>query len=256
MSKRKKLALKISLGIVVFLIASVIINFIPTFNLKTSNMKELNGNWVNVYYESEESAAKDVFQYADNSTNDVAKKLGFTEKQNVNVYIYDHQNTMQTKKYGLVAPLLKLDWYIGDNIGTNVILTSPANPGNTHNYDSIKNAVLHEIVHAYVSVINKNIDLWLTEGTALYLANGSPFYKKYVDQGIPSYKKTCSNNPITFEKCRGYVFSHTYIEYLDLTYGWNAVLSLIQTEDYDKCFGKSRKEIYDEWVNYISNYHQ
>lgn len=40
MSKRKKLALKISLGIVVFLIASVIINFIPTFNLKTSNMKD------------------------------------------------------------------------------------------------------------------------------------------------------------------------------------------------------------------------
>lgn len=78
--QKKKLALKISLGIVVFLIASIIINFIPTFNLKTSNMKELNGNWVNVYYESEESAAKDVFQYAVNSTNDVAKKLGFTEK--------------------------------------------------------------------------------------------------------------------------------------------------------------------------------
>ena len=36
---------------------------------------------------------------------------------------------MQTKKYGLIGPLLGLDWYIGDNRGTNVLLTSPANPG-------------------------------------------------------------------------------------------------------------------------------
>ncbi len=42
------------------------------------------------------------------------------EKQNVNVYIYDYQNAMQAKKYGYVAPLLGLDWYIGDNIGTNI----------------------------------------------------------------------------------------------------------------------------------------
>lgn len=153
MSNRKKLILKISLGIVIFLIAAVIINFIPTFSLKTSNMKMLSGNWVNVYYESEEVAAKDVFQYADEATSDIAQKLGFTEKQDINVYIYDYQSTMQTKKYGLIAPLLNLDWYIGDNIGTKVILTSPANPGKVHDYDNNKYAVLHEIVHAYISVL-------------------------------------------------------------------------------------------------------
>ena len=60
------------------------------------------------------------------------------------------------KKYGFVAPLLGLDWYIGDNIGTDVILTSPANPGDVHTYDNNKHAVLHEIVHAYISVLNEN----------------------------------------------------------------------------------------------------
>ena len=31
------------------------------------------------------------------------------------------------KKYGFIGPLLGLDWYIGDNRGADVILTSPAN---------------------------------------------------------------------------------------------------------------------------------
>ncbi len=257
MSRRKKFALKISLGIVIFLMVAIIINFIPAYNLKTSDMKMLSGDWVNVYYESEEIAATDVFKYADEATSSIVQKLGFSEKKNVNVYIYDHQNAMQTKKYGFIAPLLNLDWYIGDNIGTNIILTSPANPGEVHDYDNNKYAVLHEIVHAYISVTNKNIDLWLTEGMALYLSNGEPFYKEYIDyNGIPTYKETCSNNPLTFSDCGGYTFAHTYIEFLDLTYGWEKVLSLIETEDYDECFGKSREEIYDEWVNYISDYYR
>lgn len=257
MFKKKKIVLKGIFGLLLFLIAVLIINFIPTFHLKTSGMKMLSGNWGNVYYETEEAAAKDVFQYADDATEDIAKKLGFKEKQDINVYIYDYQSKMQRKKYGFIAPLLNLDWYIGDNIRTNVILTSPANPGEVHDYDNNKYAVLHEIVHAYISVINEDIDLWLTEGTALYLSNGEPFYKKYIeDNGIPTYKNTCSNNPLTFSNCGGYAFAHTYIEYLDLTYGWEKVLSLIETEDYEECFGKSKEKIYEEWVSYISNYYQ
>lgn len=257
MMKKNKRFLKIIFCFFIALIVLVCVNFIPVLNLKTSDMRILNGNWVNVYYESEEAAAKDVFQYADAETQNISEKLGFAEKQDVNVYIYDYQNTMQTKKYGFIAPLLNLDWYIGDNIGTDVILTSPANPGEVHNYDNNKYAVLHEIVHAYISVTNKNIDLWLTEGMALYLTNGEPFYKEYIEyNGIPSYKDTCSNNPLTFSNCGGYTFAHTYIEYLDLNYGWEKVLLLIETEDYDKCFGKSREEIYNEWVEYISDYYQ
>jgi len=108
MSKKKKLTLKILLGIISFLIIVVLINFIPTFNLKTSDMNMLSGDWVNVYYEKEEAAAKDVFEYADELTANIAEKLGFTEKQNVNVYIYDNQSKMQTKKYGYISLILYL----------------------------------------------------------------------------------------------------------------------------------------------------
>ena len=74
--------------------------------------------------------------------------------------------------------------------------------------------------------------------------------------GIPSYEDTSTRNPIRFADCQGYTFSQTYIEYIDKTYGWDKVVELIGTEDYETCFGKSQRDIYDEWVEYIMNYEQ
>lgn len=234
-----------------------IVNFIPTLSLKTNGMTKLEGQWIDVYYETEIEAAKDVFQYAEAETIAIAERLGFSEAPDVDVYIYDHQSTMQTKKYGFIAPLLGLDWYIGDNIGTDVILTSPANPGEMHTYDNNKYAVLHEIVHAYVSVLNEDVDLWLTEGCALYLTNGEPFYKDYIEQlGIPTYKETCFNNPLIFSSCGGYTYAHTYIEYIEVKYGWDAVLEILESKNYEEVFGKSREDMYDEWIVYIREYYQ
>ncbi|HCJ07848.1 MAG TPA: hypothetical protein DHV96_05640 [Lachnospiraceae bacterium] len=243
--------------ILCILVLIVIVNFMPTLSLKTDKMTELEGKWINVYYETEAEAAKDVYEYAEQETAAIAERLDFSEAPDVNVYIYDHQRTMQTKKYGLIAPLLCLDWYIGDNVGTDVILTSPANPGKVHTYENNKYAVLHEIVHAYASVLNEDVDLWLSEGCALYLTNGEPFYKEYIDQmGIPTYKETCSDNPLIFSNCGGYTYAHIYIEYIEVTYGWNAVLEIIRREDYEDIFAKSKEDIYDEWVEYLKAYYQ
>ena len=76
----------------------------------------------------------------------------------------------------------------------------------------------------------------------MYLSNGEEFYKEYLDSmSIPTYSDTCTSNPIRFSNCGGYIFATTYIEYLDVAYGWDSVLELIKTEDYMHCFGKSQK---------------
>lgn len=41
-----------------------IVNFIPTLSLKTRGMTKLEGEWIDVYYETEAEAAKDVFRSA------------------------------------------------------------------------------------------------------------------------------------------------------------------------------------------------
>lgn len=257
-TKKTKKIKKLLIGLlwaIGFIALLLFVNFIPTFNLKTKGMSVYSGQWIDVYYENEAEAAYDVFQYADSSVAEIAAKLGFTAKPDVRVYIYDSQKTMQRKKYGFIGPLLGLDWYIGDNIGTEVILTSPAHPGPAHTYDNNKYAVLHEIVHAYISVMNPDIHLWLTEGCALYLANGDEFSTDFLEyMGIPSYKDTQTRNPISFSNCGGYTFAHTYIEYIDVTYGWDKVVQLLPDEDYEKVLGKTKREIYDEWVRYVVNY--
>ena len=245
---------KMSAVIVLMILTVIVIMIWPVLQLKTAGMKCLRGEWIDVWYEDEREAAEDLFQYADLQVRGIAEKLGFTEKQNVSIYIYDSQKTMQSKKYGWIAPLLGLDWYIGDNIGTNVILTSPANPGKEHSYNSVREALPHEIVHAYISVINPKIALWLTEGCALYLTNGEDFRMEYLEEyGIPSYEETMTGSPLVFAKCNGYQFAHTYIEYLDRTYGWDRVMALLKTEDYEAVFGKTRREIYDEWKRYLED---
>ncbi len=247
---KKKKWLQIVLGCIGVNVLLVVVNFIPTWSLKTGSMHQLEGNWVDVYYEEEVDAAEDVFQLADSKAAYLAEKLGFTEKQDVKIYIYDQQSTMQTQKYGLIGPLLGLDWYVGDNIGTNVILTSPANPGKVHDYDNNKEVVLHEMVHAYISVLNPKVELWLTEGVALYLTNGEPFQQSYLEYiSIPSYSDIKTRNPMKFSKKGGYTFAHTYIEYLDVTYGWEKVLELLKTGQYESIYGKSANDIYLEWVD-------
>ena len=252
--QEKTRALKVVNIVISSLLILTVLNFIPTWKLNTQGMQRLEGKSINVYYEKEAVAAKDVFNLADAEAATIASKLGFTEKQKINIYIYDFQSTMQAKKYGYIGPLLNLDWYIGDNIGTNVILTSPANPGKVHTYSNNKYAALHEMVHAYISILNPKIKLWLTEGTALYLTNGEKFNADILAD-IPSYSDIQTKNPIKFSNMGGYDFANTYIEYIDNTYGWDKVLSLIKTEDYEGVFGKSGQEIYSEWVNYLkSNY--
>ena len=242
------------LGVFALLLA---INFIPTLNLKINGMSVLKGNWVNVYYENEKDAATDTFELADKRAGELAGLLGITEKQDINIYIYDQQSTMQTKKYGLIAPLLGLDWYIGDNIGTNVILTSPANPGKVHDYDNNKNAVLHEMVHAYNSVLNRHMTYWVDNGLAGYLSQQIPNSDLCNRCSIPTLKQTQVSGlraPITFEKFGGYEYSYTYIKYLVVTYSWNKVVKFARSGNFMDSFGADESAIYAGWVKYVMDY--
>lgn len=230
-------------------------SFIPTLSLKTNGMKELRGEYITVYYETEEAAAMDVFKLADSESERIATALGFDSPQDINMYIYDHQSTLQIKKYGLIVLLLNLDWYIGDNRGTNVILTSPANPGKAHDYDNNKYASIHEMVHAYNSLLNKDMSYWIDNGLAGYLSNQNPHDNNYKVSRIPTIEEMQTSNPVTFANIGGYELSYIYIEYLSNTFGWESVLVFAKTADYMESFGKDEATIYDGWVEYAySNY--
>lgn len=247
------LVIAIIIGILLILL---FINYIPTFSLKTQGMDVFKGKWVNVYYEQEKDAAKDTFTISDDRAGELATLLGITGKQNINIYIYDNQFTMQQKKYGFIAPVLGLDWYIGDNIGTNIILTSPANPGKVHDYDNVKNAVLHEIIHAYNYVLNKNLSYWIDNGLAGYLSDQKPEYPICSYSPIPTFEQTQVKgllSPITFADFSGYEYSYTYIEFLVGSYSWDKVKRFVESGDYEIEFGCTERNVYENWVHFVKN---
>lgn len=260
MIKNRKLCkiFKIVLIFIGILIVVVLLSFIPTLRLKTNGMKTFKGEYVTVYYEKEESAAKDVFALAETEGMRIANTLGFDSPQGICIYIYDSQSTFQTKKYGLIALLLNLDWYIGDNRGTNVLLTSPADSGSQHSYDELVNEIsVHEMVHAYNSLINPNMILWLNEGLAGYLSDQVPQFIMSSAVPIPTIEQMQTSNPVQFSKMGGYQLSYTYIEYLNDVYGWESVQVLAQTNDYVQAFDIEEDVIYKDWIDYLyRNYSQ
>lgn len=226
--------------------------FLPVLSVKTNKMTALKGEYVSVHYENEEAAAADIFEKANAESERIAKSLGFSTPQNINIYIYDSQRTFQTKKYGLMALLLDVEWYIGDNKGTDVLLTSPANPGSYHSYDEIVNEVqVHEMVHAYNSILNKKMRLWFNEGLAGYLSNQVPQFSIHDEYAIPGIAQMQTSNPVEFANMDGYPLSYTYIEYLNNAYGWENVLTLARSNDYVTAFGVEESEIYKNWIDFL-----
>lgn len=95
--KKKRKLHYILPGMLGVLVLIPFINFFPTFQRRTPDMSVYKGEWIDVYYEEEALAARDVFEYADNNVKSIAEKLGFHEKQNIRVLIYDSQKHMQQK---------------------------------------------------------------------------------------------------------------------------------------------------------------
>lgn len=248
--KKIKFTILIIIGCFVLLL---LLTFIPILSLKTFGMSELHGKYVTVYYEKEKVAAQAILNKLDAKSSYIAQKLGFKQPLHLKIYIYDKQSTFHTKKYGLLTLFFNLDWYIGDNIGTKVLLTSPANPGPAHSYNEIVNQVcVHESVHSYNSVLNSNMPLWMNEGLALYIAGQKP--TDFNESTIPSQNDMHTANPITFSNIGGYTYAYLYVQYLDKTYGWNKVVILAKTSNFNMAFSKNESDIYSGWVKYLKNY--
>jgi len=167
------------------------------------------------------------------------------------VYIYaDHQQFV-TKKYGLIGRLLNLEWYIGDNIGEKVLLLSPDHPTRVHDYDSILGAVGHEYIHTVIYRLYPHCPLWLNEGVALYLTNGSRGKAIHQSMEFPPEKILTSGNPLYFANHNGYSFADTFIQYVLEMFGKETLFRLLELGDYEKALGLDRSQVYQGWKDWL-----
>ena len=97
--------------------------------------------------------------------------------------------------------------------------------------------------------MNPDVRLWPTEGMALHLTNGKPLPPGYAGgHYLPTFEQTQTGNPIEFNEIGGYDLAHTYIAYVERMHGWEKVLKLVRTGDYQGSLGVGEKEVYDAWT--------
>ncbi len=87
----------------------------------------------------------------------------------------------------------------------------------------------------------------------MYLSNGNPPDDLYDNSPVPTLMQLETKNPVEFSNIGGYDFAHTYMEYLDTTYGWDQVLSLLKTGDYHTAFGATKEMIHQEWITFLKD---
>lgn len=147
----------------------------------------------------------------------------------------------------MILSLMYGDWAIGAAYQSDVLVTSPENPGSQHTYEDTLEVVLHEYVHTVVYQQNEMANIWLDEGIATYLAG----QESQLPPKVPEYEAMQSEDQSTFLENDGYAFSYKYVEFLARTYSSEKIVKLIKTNDYEEVFGKTALEIYKEWLLYM-----
>lgn len=245
--------------ILIFLMLLILlIQFLPKLSLKTISMKSSKIDGLNIYYEkADKKVITDISNKLEKDIDRINKKLKFKSNKNTNLYIYPNQNVFHRKKYGFYIEIVKLfnniDWYIGDNVKDNIIMVSPLNPGKYHTYKSVINAIPHEYVHTVIYRLNPNTPLWINEGIALYLTNGEKL-NNLDNIRLPKFEEIQTESSLEFSKIGGYQLAHTYIEYLENEFGFNSIINFLKEDlSYKKAFGLESKEIYENWILYLTN---
>ena len=246
---RKRMILKITM----VLVSLIIIQSLPILFLKNIGMESITGNYVKIEYDKGDlEGGTKVFNKLEQVAKELHNKLDFDRDEPTKVYVYKKQASLHIRKAGLITLLLPLDWYIGDNKGDIVLIVSPHSNNRIHDENSILEAAVHEFVHTINFQINPHLSYFLDNGVATYLAHQRPFNDFARNMKLPEMDYLSIKDQKRFGETGGYFFSYTFIEFLDLRYGWKAVLDLIRGElSYQEIFSKPEGDIYQEWKEYV-----
>ncbi len=227
------------------------IEIYPLAVMRTPGMTESIIEGFRVHYlPGDEAGARAVALAVGRARARLADRFGGLGGRPVSIYVYHSRADLHARRYGTVGRFPALDWWIGDNTRNAVLIINPVGPPG---HDTIVTAAVHEYVHVMTDRMYPRTRKWLKEGLACYLAGQGPNGHLVLRAGLPSFDLLTMNDPIKFAGSGGYQFSYTYVEFLADRYGWDAIRSLLLSqEDYQAVLKKDRREVYREWLGVLS----
>ncbi len=238
------------------ILAILAIQTLPVFLVKPLGAREYANEDVVVYYQpGDESGARDVFDLVANDIGHIKDTMRFESAQPLEIYVYQAQFSLAITEAGFVALVIAPSWFIGNSRNGVIRMVSPNAQVKGYTHDTILNGTLHEVVHSINYYKNPRMSYFWENGLATYVANQKPEPGFVSFASLPSFEDLHTNNAVKFGNMGGYAYSYSYVEYLDKTYGWDSVIAFASGEkDYLQAFGKSEREIYADWAEYIKQH--
>lgn len=216
-------------------------NFVFTEFIQDSHFTIYYGNG-----EAEEKAANDIMCKIKDEKEYIWEKLNIVEPVHMIIFMFDKIDSFKEAFLKYSGASKMENYAVGTCFAGGVILASPnLNLGNHSYYSMISTVPVHEMVHFYCQQYGGGIySAVLSEGVAYYLAAGEKGAGK-PNSAIPTFEQ------VYFNSINPAAYCYSYVNFLDKTYGWDKTLELIKTENYEKTLGKSEKQIYNEWVEFL-----
>ncbi len=208
------------------------------------------------YFEEDKEKLNDVFDILEQNYERILIAFDVQLSKKVKVEIYPSLNDYHLAVYGKKAK----DWMVGhcDTKEKKLMMVSPNNPGNEHNFNSVIKVAVHEFVH-YITMYKTDdifkLPNWLREGVAMYFA------EQMNEDGKNNLRELINNNNIprisqlegrVFPKRGGYLLSYTIIEYIVKNHGQKMLLKFIkEPKAYKDVFSCTKKEFNKRWQQYL-----
>lgn len=201
-------------------------------------------NFIFYYDKLKQETLNDMEKVLERNYNKSNNFFKIQTKEKTTIVIYNSVNQFQRRAYGLFMSFILKDWSVGGALKGSIYLTSPENPDKMHNYTDMLEILVHEYTHTQVWQIKPYVDIWIDEGLAVYFAN----QKNRIIYEIPTFEQMQAQSSNDFVNANGYTFSYYYIDFLLKNYDNEQIIKLIKTDNYEESLGKSKKVIYDQWI--------
>lgn len=209
--------------------------------------------------ESDSKVLDNVAKTLDKNFDRITEHLQTQFTKKIRVLVYPDIESFHVGIYLPGAP----DWVVGAAAVNELKMVSPLNPGKVHTYESLMQAIVHELVHAAVLNVREQKGLlglpkWLNEGYAFYEADQiNEEMRKAVKltsqkNASPSWVQLDRASTAEFGEMNGYAYSATIIEFLVGKYGFEKLVKFIkQPEDIESIYGTTKEDLEGLWLEYI-----
>lgn len=222
------------------LLISLMLIFFMVHNSSSLTLCAQNVHFKIYCAKEDENVSQELLPPLEDLYEQLTKDFQHTYSGLISIEIYPNLTEFHKAIHAPFAP----DWLVAEANPHIVKGVSPSNPGPAHSHESMVSCYKVCLAHLFLMDSNdhyKNAPYWLLQGVSLYKGNR---HKKIQGQ-VPTMAqldaiKDCA---INFDKINGFSISPLLVKFIDINWGWDTVLKLLENySDFENIIGFTKEE--------------